>query len=102
MTKIEWITEDVVLMIWYLLGCVALTGFTFKVKIAAPIIWKVYFLILVVAAAVFSTFLIFGITNGASSETLEQAILMLLLQTPFWYAVWAYAYRSKELWAKSV
>lgn len=102
LVNMEWAVKDVAFLAWYTAGCAALIGYAFNIKVAIPIVWKVYFSVLVVAASFFAAMLMYGALNGASPEVLQQAALLLLPQVPFWYAVWAYAYRSKQVWQQGV
>ena len=97
----ELISEKIALSAWSLLGCVPLLGFAFGFKAAIPLVWKAYFLLLVLAAVVFSAFLFLGAINSGLNKAHAQSLLAMIVQVPFWYAVWAYAYRSKDIWARS-
>ncbi|MBT3043513.1 MAG: hypothetical protein KME67_11680 [Candidatus Thiodiazotropha sp. (ex Codakia orbicularis)] len=97
----EWKTEEIALSAWSLLGCVPLLGFAFSFKAAIPLVWKVYFSLLILIVGVFSSFLLFSAINSGFNEALGQAVFAMVVQVPFWYAVWAYAYRSKGIWARN-
>jgi len=100
--SMDWGTQDIAILIWYLVGCLALIGFAFQIKVAVPGIWKTYFALLTAALSLFAVFVIYGAIGRGATDSLGQMSLILLVQVPFWYAVWAYAYRSKQLWAQGV
>ena len=101
MLQMEWIIEDIALSAWILLGCIPLLGFAFKFKAAIPLVWKAYFLLLIIVVGMFTTFLLFGAFNSGFNEAHGKTLLAMVIQVPFWYAVWAYAYRSKGLWVRN-
>lgn len=93
--------KEIALLAWGIMGCVPLLGFAFKFKAAVLLIWKLYFLLLILAAGVFSAFLLFGAITSGFNEELGRTALVMVFQVPFWYAVWAYAHRSTELWVRN-
>ena len=66
-------------------------GYITQLRIAYKIIWRVLFLILLF---IFSFSLIVAVISERSG------LLMLILLLPALYALYAYAYRSKNIWEK--
>jgi hypothetical protein len=98
----QWGVKEIAFLLWYIGGCLALIGYAFNIRIAIPMVWKVYFSVLVLAMVVFGAMLAFSVIGGVPSEALRASAILVLPQIPFWYAVWAYAYRSASLWQQSV
>ena len=87
--------------IWSLMGCIALIGYAFNKPLGRAIVWKIYFTILLLVGTPFIAFLIYGISNGANDPILYGVGLALLIQVPYWYALWHYAYKSKQIWVQN-
>jgi|GEM_PF-3330675 len=83
-------------------GLIGLYGYIFNTGIGHTFMWKIYFGLL---AFWMSAFAVFSVTGLVSHFELGLALgfgLLLGVQMPLFYALWAYVYKSKELWQKNV
>lgn len=87
--------------IWSLAGTLALIGYVFKKPIGARIIWRIYFGLLVLSAAVFLSFVLIGLISNPNIEIMSDIVFIIAVQMPYWFAIWAYAYKSNQIWQKN-
>ncbi len=90
--------SEMVITIWSMIGIVALVGYVLKKSIGAAIIWRIYFGILAISVTMFLVFLVYAYLAKPNTEAALSIGFMLLVQIPYWYALYVYAYKSKYLW----
>lgn len=89
---------SIILLFFIFVNLIGLCGFAFKIDLLAPLVWKLYFALLV------SIICGFIVTGWQIEVSIANAILVLmsneiiLIQLPLIYALWAYGYRSRALW----
>ena len=80
--------------------CIGLFGFIFQRRILHRIFWRIWFSLILVAAASAFTFITFTVfTNITQSH--KQLLFYgagLILLFPMYYALYTYAYRSPSVW----
>ena len=80
--------------------CIGLFGFIFQRRILHRIFWRIWFsLVLVAAASAFTviTFTMFTNITQSHTELLFYGAVFALF-FPMYYALYAYAYRSPSVW----
>ena len=92
--------EEYIGVIAGFIWCIGLFGFIFQRRILYKIFWRIWFsLILVTAACAFTffTFTMFTKITLSHTELLFYGAVFILL-FPMYYALYAYAYRSPNIW----
>lgn len=92
----------IAISIWSLVGIFALLGYIYKTPVGWLIVWKIYFGLVIFVACAFLGFISIGLVNNPSNEGIFYFVLVYLVQIPYWYAIWAYAYKSHKIWAKKL
>ena len=77
--------------------CIGLFGFIFQRRILHKLFWRILFSLILAAAAAAFTVFIFMFTSFTQMQLLSYAV-MLVLSFPMYYAIYAYAYRSPNVW----
>ena len=93
--------HDIALSAWSLIGIFALLGYIFKKPVGWQNLWKVYFGLVVFVACAFLIFTGYSFISLSSSEGAAFIAIMYLVQIPYWFAIWAYAYKSQDIWAQN-
>ena len=80
--------------------CIGLFGFIFQRRILHKLFWRLWFSLILVATAIaftFFTFMMFtSVTQTHTQMLISGATLILIF--PMYYALYAYAYRSPNIW----
>lgn len=89
---------SIISLFFMFVNLIGLCGFTFEIALLAPLVWKLYFALLV---SIISGFIVTGWQIEVSIADAIFALMsndIILIQLPLIYALWAYGYRSRALW----
>lgn len=85
-----------------LVSLVGMCGFAFKVAIGRAFVWKVNFGFFALMGSAFLVLSAFGLARNFHFDLAFSLGAVVALQIPLVYALWAYAYRSEEVWQRNV
>ena len=91
----------IALSVWSLVGIFALLGYIYKKPVGWLIVWRIYFGLVIFVACVFLSFVAIGFVTNPGNEATFIFVLIYLVQIPYWFAIWSYAYKSQEIWVKN-
>ncbi|MCU7797486.1 MAG: hypothetical protein KZQ75_10180 [Candidatus Thiodiazotropha sp. (ex Myrtea spinifera)] len=94
-------SENITYDLFIIFGFIGFAGFVFQIAIGKPVIWKLYFGIILIAAGAFLSFIGYSVISGRFESGMFDILLILVIQIPYWYGLWKYAYKSQKLWSES-
>jgi NADH:ubiquinone oxidoreductase subunit K len=88
-----------------LIWCIGLFGFVFQRRILHKLFWRIWFSLIMLTTASAFTLFIFTMSTRIS-QTPSYALLLfysaiIVLILPMYYALYAYVYRSPNIWQGS-
>lgn len=81
-------------------GLIGVFGFAFSVRIGFALIWKLVFFVFVALALLALKHDVSRLLNSFDLSVALDLSLMLIFQGTYLSALWAYAYKSSEVWKR--
>lgn len=85
-----------------LVNIIGVCGFAFKVAIGRAFFWKINFGFFALMCSSFLVFSAFGLAQNFHLGLAVSLGVVVAFQMPLAYGLWAYAYKSEEVWQRDV